>query len=156
MPSGGPGSFPTGFLDRHSARQHREPVVVALVYLLDAESRVFTEFGDGVGPDTCPWECRGPPRIGPDPRGVDQHAGPGLGEVAHDPAAPVQQLRGSPQQRERVAADANVAICQEHGVPASLPRYRVEHVASQGRDAVPTRLLDRLLDDVDPKDGMAL
>ena len=49
---------------------------------------------------------------------------PGRGQLDDDPAARVEHLAQPAQQRDRVAADADVAVGEQRGVPAALARQR--------------------------------
>ena len=56
---------------------------------------------------------------------------PGGGELDHDPTLGDEQLAGPVQQGDRVAADADVAVGEQGGLPAPLARQPVEDVAAQ-------------------------
>ena len=58
---------------------------------------------------------------------------PGRGELDDHAAARVEQLAQPAQQRDRVAADADVAVGEQRGAPAALARQRREDVAAQRR-----------------------
>ena len=61
----------------------------------------------------------------------------GRGELDDDAAARVEDLAQPAQQRDRVAADADVAVGEQGGEPAALARQRREHVARDVFDDLP-------------------
>ena len=65
-----------------------------------------------------------------------------------------EQLRHPAQQRDRVAADADVAVDQQHGVPAALPWNVGENAAVQGNATRGPGQRDRIWGDVDPERGV--
>ena len=62
------------------------------------------------------------------------------GELDDDPSARVDDLAGAAQQGDRVAADADVAVGQQRGVPAALAGQLVVDVAQDRRATALARL----------------
>ena len=70
-------------------------------------------------------------------------------EFGHAPTAATQQFTRPPQHPPRVTAEPDVAVGQQHRLPAAGARQRIEHVAAQGRRAAAPRQFDgggRLVD----------
>ena len=104
--------------------------------------------GDVVGADDRPAERRG--SASPDQSRAQTGCGPRA--AATSTTTRPRGTSSSPQpaqEDDRVAADADVAVGQQRGLPATLPRHGVEDVASQRRRPAAAGLPDRLVHDVD-------
>ena len=76
-------------------------------------------------------------------------------DVDDDAAVRRDQLASALEQGHRVAADPDVAVGEQGGLPPALARHRVEDAAAQGRDAAGAGLPDRLRHDVDAEHCVA-
>ena len=121
----------------HRAPQDREPAAAEPVRRRqDAEPGLGGQRGDRVDADDRPSgtgaaACRSVVEDRPARR--LRRRRPAAPSVDDDPAAGREQLRAARrEQRDRVAADADVAVGEQRGVPAALAGQRVEDVAAQG------------------------
>ncbi|GGN65460.1 hypothetical protein GCM10011579_035900 [Streptomyces albiflavescens] len=111
----------------------------------------------GRGAEAGPWEGRAHATVGAGDADdvdvdafVDVHVRDGLGDQQ---AARGQDVGHPAQQGGRVAADADIAVDEEPGVPAALTGERLEDGALQRLPAEPHRVRDGGLADIDPERG---